>query len=60
MDWERFQFIFVGFTLKYICSIKMEMCDMACTQQLWSLLMKRSKVPACALYLQKKMIEKYK
>ena len=33
---------------------------MACTQQLWSLLMKRSKVPACTLYLQKKMIEKYK
>lgn len=38
----------------------MEMRDMACTQQLSSLLMKRPKVPAVALYLQKKMIEKYK
>lgn len=29
---------------------------MACTQQLWSLLMKRSKVPALVLYLQKDFI----
>lgn len=49
-------FRLLWFTLKYICSIKMETCDMARTQQLLGLLMKHSKVPALALYLQKDFI----